>query len=364
MTFDGSGSRRASGVSRRRLLAGLGGVGAVGMASGAGTFAYLSDRETFASNEIGTGTLELLLDGDPVEGPITIGVADIDRGASGHETLELGVRTNAARVWLATDCPRPDDHLAEALEVRLSFAGEPVSGGWRSFGDMRRELVDGVRLDDGCLDPDAPADLVLHWRLPADADGSLAGASTSFGFRLYAEQCRHVDEADAGGSNPFAGIAPCDEPDEPPECAACEDGDRFARLTFAYLGPNDAHIVASTQGSGTDGGVAFEGSVSSGGTFTADGAAVGGDGELGTNLYLDDGNGNSNGGGNGNGNGNGNGRPAGVKVHTSCSEDLVVGQEFGSDGAGGALYRLTGGEIAGKGPICGDSAPDDSAEDL
>ncbi|WP_418283815.1 SipW-dependent-type signal peptide-containing protein [Halorubrum sp. DTA46] len=373
---DRSGSdTRVSGLSRRRLLSSLGAVGAVGAASGSGTFAYLSDRETLASNDIGTGTLDLLIDGAVVDGPIEITVSGIDRGASGAETLTLGVRTNAARVWLATDCPEHGDDLAAALDVRLTVDDRPVSGGWRSFAAFRRVFVDGLRLDDGCLPPDEGVPVTLHWRLPGDVDDSLGGSRTEFAFRLYAEQCRHVSEDDATGSNPFAGLGPCDEL---PECAVCEDGDRFARLTFEYLGSDDAHVAARSRGAGQVG-VAFEGPVSPGGTFTADGASVGDDGELGTNLYLDDGsddqpggsqgtgggggNGNSESQGDGNGGGNGgnNGRPPGLEVHTSCSEELSVGQLFGPSDA--PRYRLVAGEVAGKGPICEQPTDDGPVED-
>lgn len=216
---DGSTTPRVSGLSRRRLLASLGGIGAVGAASGAGTFAYLSDRETLASNDIGTGTLDLLINGNPADGPVTLDVSGIDRGASGAETLDFRVQTNAARVWLATDCPEDDD-LAEALDVRLAVDDRPVSGDWKSFAAFRRALVDGLRLDAGCLPPDEDVSVTLHWRLPGDVDDSLGGSRTEFAFRLYAEQCRHVPEVSA--RNPFAGRV-CDESDEPEECPDCEE---------------------------------------------------------------------------------------------------------------------------------------------
>lgn len=348
-----------SGLSRRRLLASLGVVGAVGAGSGAGTFAYLSDRQTLASNDIGTGTLDLLIDGDAVDGPVEITVGGIHRGESGTETIRLGVRTNPARVWLATDCPDQGDDLAAALDVRLTVDDRPVSGGWRSFAAFRRAFVGGLRLDDGCLPPGEAVPVTLHWRLPSDVDDSFEGLRTEFAFRLYAEQCRHVSEDDVAGSNPFAGIAPCDEP---PDCAVCEDDDRFARLTFEYLGSANAHIAARSRGAGQVG-VAFEGPVSPGGTFTADGAALGDDGELGTNLYLDDGSDDQpdRSRGDGGENGGNNGRLPGLKVHTSCSEDLYVGQLFGPSDA--PRYRLVAGEVAGKGPICEQPADDGPAED-
>jgi predicted ribosomally synthesized peptide with SipW-like signal peptide len=214
---DDAGGRNdaAFGLSRRRLLASLGGVGAVGVVGGAGTFAYFSDRETLASNVVDAGSLELqLIDDDPIDGPMTFDVSGIDRGASGENAVDFRVRTNPARVWLATDCPDPADRLAEALEVRLTFAEAPVSGGWQSFAAFRRSYFDGLRLDKGCLSPGVDARLTLHWRLPPDVDVSLDGSRTTFAFELHAEQCRHVSETDANGSNPFAGRA-CNEGDGP-----------------------------------------------------------------------------------------------------------------------------------------------------
>lgn len=215
--YDEGGGRSdaAFGLSRRRLLASLGGVGVVGMASGAGTFAYFSDSETLASNDVDTGSLELqLTDDDSVDGTVTFDVRGIDRGASGERTVNLRIRTNPARVWLATDCPGPDDRLAEALEVRLAFAEKPVSGGWQSFAAFRRSYFDGLRLDDGCLPPGVDARLTLHWRLPSDVDAFLDGSETTFAFELHAEQCRHVSETDAHRSNPFEGRV-CDGGDRP-----------------------------------------------------------------------------------------------------------------------------------------------------
>ncbi|TKX76736.1 hypothetical protein EXE53_30265, partial [Halorubrum sp. SD626R] len=116
MTPD-DGERRSSGLSRRRLLAGIGGVGAVGMASGLGTGAYLSDRVTFANNGFGAGTVELTV-GDGVADGVVVDVSGIDRGPEGRvtETFPVGVRTNPARVWLAAECP-DDDALAAALRI-------------------------------------------------------------------------------------------------------------------------------------------------------------------------------------------------------------------------------------------------------
>ncbi|WP_144800034.1 hypothetical protein [Halorubrum depositum] len=218
MTPGRDGGRRPSGLSRRQLLTGIGGVGAVGMASGLGTGAYLSDRATFGGNALGAGGVELTVDGDVTDGAVELGVSGIEPGDAGTERFAVGVRTNPVRVWLAADCPDPDDALADALEVDVRVDGTPVPGGQGTIADVRRALADGERIDVGCLDPGDALDVAVGWRLPGDAVDALAGTDAALAFRLYAEQCRHVSEADAAASNPFAGLT-CDEPGD--DCPAC-----------------------------------------------------------------------------------------------------------------------------------------------
>ncbi|MFW6318536.1 MAG: SipW-dependent-type signal peptide-containing protein, partial [Halorubrum sp.] len=217
MTRDANGQGRPSGLSRRRLLAGIGGVGAVGMASGVGTGAYLADRETFTNNGFAAGSVELIVNDAVSDGTVAVDVSGIDRGDDGDETFVIEVQTNPARIWLATDCPDPEDDLARALEVDVLVDGESVADGYRSLADIRRDLVSGERLDADCLDPDDPVMVDVRWRLPGNAPDAVAGQETDLTFRLYAEQCRHVSETDAEQSNPFA-TRECDEP----ACVPCE----------------------------------------------------------------------------------------------------------------------------------------------
>ncbi|WP_096394147.1 hypothetical protein [Halorubrum trapanicum] len=222
----GDGTRRPSGLSRRRLLAGIGGVGAVGMASGIGTGAYLSDRETFADNAFGAGSVELIVNDAVSDGTFAVDVSGIRRGDSGHKKFEIDVRTNPARVWIATDCP-DDGALARALEVEISVLGGPsLTDGYRSLADVERDLVAGERIDADCLVPEEPVTLEVAWRLPADAPDEAADEATDLRFRLYAEQCRHVSETDAAESNPFADRV-CEESGN--ECLACVE---FGKAEF------------------------------------------------------------------------------------------------------------------------------------
>ncbi|EMA70914.1 hypothetical protein [Halorubrum distributum] len=222
---------RPSGLSRRRLLAGIGGVGAVGMASGLGTGAYLADRETFPDNAFGAGAVGLTVDGDPTDGTVTVGPFAVDRttfdGRPEPERFEIGASANPVRVWLATRCP-DGDPLGDALEVEVVVDGESLTGGYRPLAEVERDLATGRRVDAGCLDPDGgPIVVEVAPYLPADSP-DVGGEETDLTVRLYAEQCRHVSEAEANAprANPFAGVV-CEGSEA--DCPGCVE---FGKADF------------------------------------------------------------------------------------------------------------------------------------
>lgn len=232
MTADGSGRGGSGSIdfSRRRLLAGLGSIGAISAASGAGTFAYLADEETLPRNEISAGEVELDVScTDSNGGNCTVSngtvsytpESPIDRGDFGYVTFDVSVRTNPARLWFATTCPPTRDPLGNALEVSLYIGGDEEFSG--SLSELRREFAGGLRIDnlddDACLEPDGDGiEIELTWELPEDATADAAGQTTAFEFQLYTEQCRHVSEEDAAGSNPFADQVCEESGDDCPEC--------------------------------------------------------------------------------------------------------------------------------------------------
>ena len=372
MTADGRGGprdrSRPPGLTRRRLLAGLGGVGAIGMASGAGTFAHFSDAETFANNAFGAGEVDIELsfkgscDGCVAsdDGRASFAFDDIDRGDSGRIVLLVDVQTNPARLWLGTQCPPVSGSLdlGEEIKATLTVGDFSRSG---SLFDLRREFGGGLRLDDrdgdACLDPaDGPIEVALHWNLPDEAPDDVAGASTLFDVQFGAEQCRHVSEAAA--SNPFAGLD-CDDV-ERPSCAVCADnnGTKIGSLTFRYLGTERADVVAAATGGGADGvgqggTVVFDATVAPGERFTVDAGpadVAGDDGNwIGPNLYVDDGSGPSSPGNSD--------KPDGVTIHTSCSEPLKPGTKF--DGK----FELVSGTTVDGEPLCDDAVKDPEEPD-
>lgn len=369
MSRDIDGSPRPSGVSRRRLLAGIGGIGAVGLASGLGTGAYLADRETFSNNTFGAGTVELLVNDEPTSGTFSVDVSGIDRGDSSVElsrtsSYEIGARTNPVRVWLATECVRADP-LSRELEVNVLVDGTSITGGYDRLVNVRDELYTGERIDTGCLDPEDTVLVEVDWELPVNA-ADVGGETTALTFQLYAEQCRHTTEADAEAVNPFAGRV-CDEN----RCVPCEDGNdedrnevKIGGLTLKYLGdePLDPLVVRAAGGGGGGNGRGngnnpptkiFDATVQPNEEFDLDGADSGTNtpGWIGPNIYLDSGGGASR------------NKRTETNIHTSCSEALGPGDVYG-DFEVVAVTTTDGDRVceSGTGGDGGDDTPDDEPD--
>ena len=246
------------GLSRREVLASLGGIGAAGAVSGAGTYALFADEASFGGS-IQSGTVAIEVDGQVH--PASFSADGINRGDSGWETLKVVVGTNPAWLWLTSDCPPSVDRLGDALLVSLRWDGTTVASG--TLSSMRRSLRSGVLLDGSCTDPDTSIDLELVWELPDDVPDWVAGETTSVEFGLTAEQCRHNNVG--GISNPFADSPACDEPDE---CTPCEE--RVASSSFEYDGPDTVTVELVRGGNGSGSGdVLSAETVDSGDSFAA-----------------------------------------------------------------------------------------------
>ncbi|MFC4249268.1 hypothetical protein ACFOZ7_20440 [Natribaculum luteum] len=221
-------SRDPTRLSRRRLLAGVG-LGAFGVAGGAGTGAYLSDLESFTgTQQAGRVGIDVRCDSDAcseTDGRIAFAFDGLRPGDAGVERFRLAVHDdgNPVRVWLRTDCPPIADPLGSVLEVQLvvddcrsgGSTTFPASG-WGTLDGLRRALADGLRLDgpdQPCLSTGEERCLVFRYRLPSDATWTTA-AESGLELEFYAEQCRHVSEADVG-DGPFADVR-CPELDCPP----------------------------------------------------------------------------------------------------------------------------------------------------
>jgi predicted ribosomally synthesized peptide with SipW-like signal peptide len=250
-------------LTRRKILAGICGIGATGAVSGGGTYAFLT-RRVDTGGQIRSGTVSINVDCSlcsVVDNTVSFAVDGIDRGESGRETLEITVGTNPARLWLRTDCPPVPDRLGDVLLVRLSRDGETLASG--SLSSVRRALRTGIRLDADCTAPGEPLELHLDWELPGETADSVAGSGTALSFDLAAEQCRHTpdDGFDAVDVlNPFATTSPCDEQSfenntiTAEACHPCQD-DRIASATFEYDSPTGlVELIRAGNGAGSGSG--------------------------------------------------------------------------------------------------------------
>lgn len=298
-------------LSRRMILAGLGGLGVAGAVSGARTYAFLTDATT-GGGSIQSGTLSIDIDCRRclVDDGVSFALGGLDRGASGTETLSLTIETNPANLWLRTDCPPTIDRLGDALFVRLRYEGTTVESG--TLSSVRRSLLGGTPLGDGCTTPGETTDLNIEWELPLETSEIVAGEQTSLQFEIVAEQCRHVDVPD--GNNPFAGTPPCDEP---AECLPCDEdsGDRIVGATFEYDGPTEAflELVQRTSGNSPQSDDLFVGELEPGDVFES---VLPPSGRADVDVFVDDTN--------------------VFDFHTSCSRPFGPGIVF-TDGA----YSLT-----------------------
>lgn len=215
---------RETGIRRRELLMGIGGVGvlsAVGGSAGARTHALLSDRTALTSSFV-VGDLGLSIDCANCEESnghvrFNFGGGPIEPGSGGKERVTVSISGNPARVWLATVCPSPENPLASYIDVSARVNNDRLFER-DSLREFNRAFVDGVRIPaEGCVEPDDPIDIDVYWTFLPDVPPSLAGSSATLELLFGAEQCRHIE--DGAATNPFEGRSCGPVPE--PECVSC-----------------------------------------------------------------------------------------------------------------------------------------------
>ncbi|WP_066415724.1 SipW-dependent-type signal peptide-containing protein [Halorubrum aethiopicum] len=197
------------GLSRRKMLFGLGAVGVASAGAGLGTTAYFSDEEGFTGNQLEAGTLDLFvhvdysedqgsyaqystpsgtfIHGNVVGGgdgePLSIQVSDLKPGDSGEGEFCFSIVDNPAYMWMCGELTANDENgqtepetdadttggdpgegmgeLADAMQVTVSYCtadgevgNEIVSG---SLADVMLALQAGVPLS-GDGDASVPLD--------------------------------------------------------------------------------------------------------------------------------------------------------------------------------------------------------------
>jgi predicted ribosomally synthesized peptide with SipW-like signal peptide len=137
-------------LSRRKILAGLGAVGAAGAGAGLGTSAFFSDEESFDGNVITAGELDLAVgyysywdqgiagsgsrmgtaDGESVSGELT----DVKPGDSGLLAFCPRIEDNPAYLWLCGELTANDENTVTEPEAAAdpnhdTPSEEPLAGG-------------------------------------------------------------------------------------------------------------------------------------------------------------------------------------------------------------------------------------------
>ncbi|WP_424013890.1 SipW-dependent-type signal peptide-containing protein [Halorubrum xinjiangense] len=202
------------GLSRRKMLVGLGAVGVASAGAGLGTTAYFNDTETFENNTLTAGSLDLFVhvdysedqgsyaqystpsgsfingnvvgqldDGEVVtqEGDgLSIQVSDLKPGDSGEGEFCFSIVDNPAYMWMCGELtandengetePESDDDetpdtgdLADAMEVTVSYC-TPDGDGGNVIGD---EIVSGSL---------AEVMLALQAGVPLSGDGDASAS--------------------------------------------------------------------------------------------------------------------------------------------------------------------------------------------
>jgi predicted ribosomally synthesized peptide with SipW-like signal peptide len=147
-------------LSRRRVLAGLGGVGLASAGAGLGTSAYFNDSESFEDNVITAGTLDLLVgyysywdqgtagsgsvDGTKDgSGTVSGKLTDVKPGDNGLLAFCPRIQENPAYLWLCGEVTANDENGYTEPEPETADAGDVNDPG---DPDGAGELAESIEL--------------------------------------------------------------------------------------------------------------------------------------------------------------------------------------------------------------------------
>jgi spore coat-associated protein N len=178
-------------LNRRRVLAGIGIIGAASAGAGAGTMALFSDTESSTGNEVKAGTLDLQAGG---ENPLSTSqqFGPLAPGEGGEMTVPLkNVGTLAGTldfVFTGTssegDNPESESdtqgagELGALLNVGISLGGDEVATG--SFND-----VIGLYENLTTLGASESTEMKIEWDLPSDAGNEVQGDVVSVNLNYF-----------------------------------------------------------------------------------------------------------------------------------------------------------------------------------
>ena len=209
------------GLSRRKMLLGLGAVGVASAGAGLGTTAYFNDTETFEGNILSAGELDLFVDyaasydsdgavdnmadmasgtqdGDPAG--MFYQLDDVKPGDSGHVEFCFRIVDNPSYVWACGDLSQAENgmnepemavdttpelgELGDSIDARLVYCerdggelieGEEIVSG--SLVDVVAAITGGAALDGAGVAGLAPGDQAEYADVvePAQGDAYLTG---------------------------------------------------------------------------------------------------------------------------------------------------------------------------------------------
>jgi len=287
------------GLSRRKMLVGLGAVGVASAGAGLGTTAYFSDEESFEGNTITAGELDLFVDyeasydsdgavenmadsasgtqdGDPAG--IFYDLQDVKPGDSGHVEFCFRIVDNPSYVWACGDLTQdengitePESHvddtpdlseLGDSIDARLVYCerdGEDIvegdeivsgslvdvfaalSGGAALDGDGVPGLVPGEQgaydtlVDDGDGDFITGPCVCLFWEIPTSVGNEIQSDALTMGLEFHAVQSRHND----GSANPCVDVEKV-------------DGDGWGKVEIDDFGTSDMQAKIRSPYSGVE----------------------------------------------------------------------------------------------------------------
>ena len=250
------------GLSRRKMLVGLGAVGVASAGAGLGTTAYFNDTESFENNTLTAGSLDLFVnydasydsDGTVVNQAETAAgeqdgtpagmfydLEDVKPGDSGEVKFCFEIVDNPSYMWACGDLSQAENginepesavddtpdlgELADSIVASLAYCdedGEPLADGEIVSGslvDVIAAISSGAALDgDGMaglvpgeqaeyadvVEPDEGEAFItgpcvcLSWEIPTTVGNEIQSDSLTMNFEFHAVQSRHND----GTANP------------------------------------------------------------------------------------------------------------------------------------------------------------------
>ena len=209
------------GLSRRKMLVGLGAVGVASAGAGLGTTAYFNDTETFENNTLTAGSLDLFVDyeasydsdgavenqaetvmgtqdGDPAG--MFYDLDDVKPGDSGHVEFCFRIVDNPSYMWVCGDLEQAENgmnepemavddtpdlgELGDAIEARLVYCerddeefveGEEIASG--SLAEVLGAISSGAPLDGEGVADNVPGDQAEYSEEvdPEESDSYITG---------------------------------------------------------------------------------------------------------------------------------------------------------------------------------------------